>query len=83
MLQFTQNTFKPEHQLTIGVEFGARNLTVGENIFRIQIWDTAGQERYHALTPMYYRNANAAVVVFDVSNVTSFERAQKWYEFYF
>jgi Ras-related protein Rab-5C len=44
-----------------------------------KIWDTAGQERYHALTPMYYRNANAAVVVFDVSNVTSFERAQKWY----
>ena len=45
---------------------------------KFEIWDTAGQERYHALTPMYYRNAHAAVVVFDISNMSSFERAQKW-----
>lgn len=45
---------------------------------KYEIWDTAGQERYHTLTPMYYRNAHAAVVVFDITSPQSFERAQKW-----
>ncbi len=40
--------------------------------------DTAGQERYHSLAPMYYRGAAAAVVVFDVTHPSSFERAKKW-----
>jgi hypothetical protein len=40
LLQFAQQKFKAEHQITIGVEFGARNITLNEKIFRIQIWDT-------------------------------------------
>lgn len=40
--------------------------------------DTAGQERYHSLAPMYYRGAAAAIVVFDVTHPSSFERAKKW-----
>ena len=44
----------------------------------MQLWDTAGQERYRALAPMYYRGAAAAVVVYDVTNPTSFEGAKSW-----
>jgi len=40
LLQFAQSRFKAEHQITIGVEFGAKNLTIDDKIFRIQIWDT-------------------------------------------
>lgn len=40
--------------------------------------DTAGQERYHSLAPMYYRGAASAVIVFDVTQASSFERAKKW-----
>lgn len=40
--------------------------------------DTAGQERYHSLAPMYYRGASAAVVVYDITHASSFERAKKW-----
>ena len=43
-----------------------------------QIWDTAGQERYHSLAPMYYRDARAAVVCYDITNLDSFSTAQKW-----
>jgi len=45
---------------------------------KFEIWDTAGQERYHSLTPMYYRGAQAAIVVFDITSQTSFARAQTW-----
>lgn len=40
--------------------------------------DTAGQERYHSLAPMYYRGAQAAIVVYDIQNQDSFVRAQTW-----
>lgn len=44
----------------------------------LSIWDTAGQERYHSLGPIYYRNANGAILVFDITDTSSFERVQKW-----
>jgi len=48
--------------------FFVKNLTVDEEIVRFQIWDTAGQERYNSLAPMYYRGAEAALLVFDISD---------------
>lgn len=42
------------------------------------VWHTAGQEKYRGLTPMYYRNAVAAVIVFDVTNRDSFDQIQGW-----
>ena len=44
----------------------------------MQIWDTAGQERYRSLAPMYYRGAQAAIVVFNVTSQSSFEGAKTW-----
>lgn len=40
---------------------------------KFEIWDTAGQERYHSLAPMYYRGAQAAIVVYDITNTVSTE----------
>ena len=45
---------------------------------QFEIWDTAGQERYHSLAPMYYRGAQAAIVVYDITNADTFERAKSW-----
>jgi len=47
-------------------------------VLRYEIWDTAGQERFHSLAPMYYRNAQAAVVVYDVTKAASLEKAKSW-----
>lgn len=47
-------------------------------MLRYEIWDTAGQERFHSLAPMYYRNAQAAVVVYDVTKAASLEKAKSW-----
>lgn len=51
---------------------------MNEATIKFDIWDTAGQERYHSLAPMYYRGAAAAVVVYDITSMDSFERAKKW-----
>ncbi len=45
---------------------------------QLSIWDTAGQERYHALAPIYYRDAEGALLVYDITDATSFEKAKKW-----
>lgn len=45
---------------------------------QLSIWDTAGQERYHSLGPIYYRNANGAVLVYDITDASSFVRVQRW-----
>jgi len=44
---------------------------VNDETVKFEIWDTAGQERYHSLTPMYYRGAAAAIVVYDITNAVS------------
>lgn len=80
LLKYIHNTFKPEYQLTIGVEFGAKNITIDEKIIRIQIWDTAGQENYRSITRAYYKNCVCAFVVYEISNSQSFKDIQTWVE---
>uniref|UniRef100_A0A1X7TQH1 SOCS box domain-containing protein n=1 Tax=Amphimedon queenslandica TaxID=400682 RepID=A0A1X7TQH1_AMPQE len=56
----------------------SKSLTVDNSTIKFQIWDTAGQERYRSLLPMYYRNAAAAIVVYDITNEGSFTVLQDW-----
>ena len=80
LLRFTQNDFKNEYQLTIGVEFGAKNIEINNKKFRLQIWDTAGQENYRSITRAYYKNSVCAILVYDISNRESFEHISNWIE---
>lgn len=49
-----------------------------DRLIKFEIWDTAGQERFHSLAPMYYRNAQASAVIYDVTKASSFEKAKSW-----
>ena len=53
-------------------------MVVDDERITVSLWDTAGQERYSALTKFYYRGAQAAIVVFDVTQLSTFERAKEW-----
>eukprot|EP00340_Litonotus_pictus_P002358 CAMPEP_0170516904 /NCGR_PEP_ID=MMETSP0209-20121228/3029_1 /TAXON_ID=665100 ORGANISM="Litonotus pictus, Strain P1" /NCGR_SAMPLE_ID=MMETSP0209 /ASSEMBLY_ACC=CAM_ASM_000301 /LENGTH=158 /DNA_ID=CAMNT_0010801997 /DNA_START=158 /DNA_END=630 /DNA_ORIENTATION=+ len=44
----------------------------------LNVWDTAGEEKYHALAPNYYRDANGALLVFDLTKIESFNLIEKW-----
>ena len=80
LLKYAHNQFKAEYQLTIGVEFGAKNIKIKDKIYRIQIWDTAGQENFRSITRAYYKNSVCALVVYDITNRQSFENVNAWIE---
>ncbi|CAH0556758.1 unnamed protein product [Brassicogethes aeneus] len=78
LLRFTEDNFDPEQTLTIGVDFKTKRLSIDDNTVKLAIWDTAGQERFRSLTPSYYRDAQGAVLVFDVSSYSTFAKLEKW-----
>lgn len=65
-----------QKNLISAVLFSAAFLTqtvcLDDTTVKFEIWDTAGQERYHSLAPMYYRGAQAAIVVYDITNTVSY-----------
>ena len=80
LLRYVHGQFKPEYQLTIGVEFGAKNIEIRNKTYSIQIWDTAGQENFRSITRAYYKNSVCALVVYDISSRDSFNNVMSWIE---
>jgi len=78
VLRFVKGQFLEFQESTIGAAFLTQSVCLNELTIKFEIWDTAGQERYHSLAPMYYRGAQAAIVVYDITNYDSFERAKSW-----
>ncbi|BFZ56098.1 hypothetical protein PYCC9005_003140 [Savitreella phatthalungensis] len=78
MLRLTDDRYLNSHDVTIGVEFGARIVDVDGTKMKLQIWDTAGQESFRSVTRSYYRGATGALLVFDISRRQTFEHALTW-----
>ncbi|KAI3898040.1 hypothetical protein MKW92_011553 [Papaver armeniacum] len=80
LLQFTDKRFQPVHDLTIGVEFGTRMITIDSKPIKLQIWDTAGQEVFRSITRSYYRAAAGALLVYDITRRETFNHLASWLE---
>lgn len=79
VLRFVKDQFDDYRESTIGAAFLTQTISLDENTtVKFEIWDTAGQERYKSLAPMYYRNANCAVVVYDITQASSLDKAKAW-----
>ncbi|WFD46979.1 Vacuolar protein sorting-associated protein 21 [Malassezia furfur] len=65
--RFVQDDFQENREPTIGAAFLTQRCRLEDRLIKFEIWDTAGQERFHSLAPMYYRNAQASAVVYDVT----------------
>lgn len=76
--RFSGRQFEHETKATIGVEFSIHNMEVDGKKIRTQVWDTAGQERYRAIANMYYRKATGVILVYDITNHTSFKSLSRW-----
>merc|ERR1711971_497105 len=80
LLQFTDKRFQPVHDLTIGVEFGARMINIEGKQIKLQIWDTAGQEAFRSITRSYYRGAAGDLLVYDITRRDTFNHLTTWLE---
>ncbi len=78
LLKYVHNKFVNEYQSTVGVEFGAKNIDIEGQTFRIQIWDTTGQENFRCLTRSYFKNSVCAIITYDITNKQSFDNIQDW-----
>ena len=70
------------YEATIGAACHNYSQRINGEEFCIQIWDTAGQEKYRSLGPIYYRNAKAAIFVYDVTSSDSFEAIPMWLDMF-
>ncbi|UZJ55960.1 hypothetical protein CBS101457_005280 [Exobasidium rhododendri] len=78
VLRFVSNEFQENKEPTIGAAFLTQKCRLDSAVIKFEIWDTAGQERFHSLAPMYYRNAQASAVIYDITKASSFEKAKSW-----
>merc|ERR1712157_79965 len=78
--RFVYDSFDKNYQATWGIDFLSKTMYLEDRTVRLQLWDTAGQERFRSLIPSYIRDSSVAVVVYDVSNRSSFNNTAKWIE---
>ncbi|XP_034033316.1 ras-related protein Rab-34-like [Thalassophryne amazonica] len=76
--RFCKGEFYKNYKATVGVDFELERFEVLGVPFNLQLWDTAGQERFKCIASTYYRGAQAIIVVFDLSSVTSLTHARQW-----
>jgi small GTP-binding protein len=74
----TTGAFNSGTMPTLGASYTSKMIHVNDKLVRLLIWDTAGQERYRGITPMYYRNASAAIIVYSIVDEESFEQIDPW-----
>ena len=83
-LRFSKGFFTEDYKMTIGVDFHVKTINIDANEgpirAKLQIWDTGGQERFSSIRPMYYRGSLGALLIFDLTNSSSFEHLPQWIE---
>jgi len=78
--RFADNVFNECYISTIGVDFKIKSVMHNGKCAKLQIWDTAGQERFRTITTSYYRGAHGIVIVYDVTDLYSFQNIKYWFE---
>eukprot|EP00518_Triparma_eleuthera_P003394 CAMPEP_0182454132 /NCGR_PEP_ID=MMETSP1319-20130603/898_1 /TAXON_ID=172717 /ORGANISM="Bolidomonas pacifica, Strain RCC208" /LENGTH=210 /DNA_ID=CAMNT_0024652111 /DNA_START=8 /DNA_END=637 /DNA_ORIENTATION=- len=78
MNQYVNRRFTNQYKATIGADFLTKEVMLEDKLVTMQIWDTAGQERFQSLGVAFYRGADACVLVFDITNLKSFEQLDSW-----
>lgn len=76
--RYCDDNFDAKWINTIGIDFKMKNVEIEDKRVRLQIWDTAGQERFQAMAHSFYRGAAGILLVYDITNLESFEHVEKW-----
>lgn len=77
--RYVHDLFASDYKITMGVDFALKVVQWSDTeTVRLQLWDIAGQERFTSLTRLYYKQASACVIMFDLTNADSFRSCQMW-----
>lgn len=80
MRRFCLGSFQEEYEVSIGGTFQQKAIVLYDDVpITLNIWDTAGQERFKSLMPLYFRDAQAALVVFDLTDEESLSGCEYWF----
>ena len=78
LLRYTKGEYNDRQISTLQASYLDKRVQVGSTNVQLSIWDTAGQERFHALGPIYYRDASGALLVYDITDAESFNKVKNW-----
>ena len=79
LLRYCDKTFQDAHLSTIGLDYRVKTMTLkNKKNIKLQIWDTAGQDRFRAITKNYYKGANGIILIYDVTNLQTYENVKNW-----
>jgi small GTP-binding protein len=78
--QFVERKFSQDYRATIGLNIFAHNFDFQGNELNVQLWDIGAQQYFKRFRRIYYNGAEAAFIVFDITNRESFEKVQDWYK---
>ncbi|KAL4501421.1 hypothetical protein ABPG72_021228 [Tetrahymena utriculariae] len=78
LLRYKDDKFAGNFVTTLGVEYKQKQIQIENIPLTVQVWDTAGQERFKTITPNYYRSVDGALLVFDISELETFDKIEYW-----
>jgi small GTP-binding protein len=82
-LRYMGRGFQAKYMMTIGADFALKEISVTDNIgtsktYKFQLWDLAGQQNFSSVRPLYYMGSNGAMLVYDVTRLSTFENTLSW-----
>jgi Ras-related protein Rab-8A len=80
LLRFSEDIFKENYDVTIGLNYRIKSMTVENNPIKMQIWDTSGEEKFKAIAKNFYRGAHGVLLVYDICQKNSFLDVKSWIE---
>lgn len=78
LLRYIKGEYDERQVSTLQASYLDKKISVGNQSVQLSLWDTAGQERFHALGPIYYRDADGALLVYDITDEQSFQKVRTW-----
>ena len=80
--RYTQGTYSniDLKNRTVEAYYSNKSIIIQKRNITLNIWDTAGEEKYRALAPLYYRNSDGAILIFDLTRKETFKLCEKWIE---
>ncbi|MHA1651245.1 MAG: GTP-binding protein [Candidatus Helarchaeota archaeon] len=79
MLRYTQKKFRELYIPTVGAQISRKIVKIEGYLCSLNIWDIAGQQKFSNIRRLFYEGADAAIIVFDLTNKTSFINSSTWY----